>query len=87
MTTSSQEEIIEETPAKDDGNENETITSEKMTRDIQRLAHRLRSSLPCKLSLINREQTNVISRFSCQYTIYPFMKLKQTNQRLFIYLK
>lgn len=51
IVTSSTEEIIEETPVKDEGNENETISSEKMTRDIQRLAHRLRSSLPCKYFL------------------------------------
>ena len=45
---SSTQEIIEETPVKDEGNENETIPSDKMTRDIQRLTVRLRSSNPCE---------------------------------------
>lgn len=40
------EESIEETPIKD---ENDEISTEKMTKDIQRLAHRLRSSVPCKI--------------------------------------
>lgn len=43
VVNSSTQEIIEETPVKDEGNENE---SDKMTRDIQRLAVRLRSSHP-----------------------------------------
>jgi hypothetical protein len=46
--TSSSKDIIEETPVKDDS-ENDTISSDKMIRDIQRLAVRLRSSAPCKI--------------------------------------
>jgi hypothetical protein len=42
------QEIIEETPVKEDC-ENDTIQSDKMGRDIQRLAVRLRSSIPCKI--------------------------------------
>jgi hypothetical protein len=45
IKTSASKDIIEETPMKD---ENDVIISEKMTRDIQRLAHRLRSTVPSK---------------------------------------
>jgi hypothetical protein len=49
IKNSSSQEIIEETPIKDEDIENDTISTDKMTRDIQRLSHRLRSSIPCKL--------------------------------------
>ncbi len=49
---SSSKEIIEETPVKEEDIENDTIPSDKMTRDIQRLAVRLRSSIPCKILYI-----------------------------------
>jgi hypothetical protein len=48
IRSSSSKEIIEETPVKEEEIENENISSDKMTRDIQRLNHRLRSSIPCK---------------------------------------
>ncbi|CAF3999824.1 unnamed protein product, partial [Rotaria magnacalcarata] len=44
--TSKAQEIIEETPIKEETIENDAISSDKMTRDIQKLAHRLRSSIP-----------------------------------------
>jgi hypothetical protein len=50
IITSSSKEIIEETPVKEEDDiENDTILSDKMARDIQRLSHRLRSSMPCKI--------------------------------------
>jgi hypothetical protein len=52
IITSSSKEIIEETPVKDEEDiENDNISTDKMTRDIQRLSHRLRSSIPCKICL------------------------------------
>jgi hypothetical protein len=48
-TSTSSQEIIEETPVKED----DTISSDKMTRDIQRLSHRLRSSIPRKILYIH----------------------------------
>lgn len=47
---SSTQEIIEETPVKEEDTENDSTSSDKMMRDIQRLSLRLRSSIPCKTS-------------------------------------
>jgi len=52
IITSSSKGIIEETPVKEEEDiENDNISTDKMTRDIQRLSHRLRSSIPCKIYL------------------------------------
>ena len=51
--TSSSKDIIEETPVKEDS-ENDTMSSDKMVRDIQRLAVRLRSSAPCKIFFLSK---------------------------------
>ena len=44
---SNDDHAIEETPVKELDLELDNKTSEKMTRDIQRLAVRLRSTIPC----------------------------------------
>ncbi|UJR32207.1 hypothetical protein I4U23_019672 [Adineta vaga] len=44
--SSTTQEIIEETPIKNDDVENTIVSSDKMMRDIQRLSLRLRSTIP-----------------------------------------
>jgi hypothetical protein len=80
VTSSSSQEIIEETPMKD---ENDIIPTEKMTRDIQRLALRLRSSIPCKIKV----EKIILIFLSFQCMIFPSMIINRLNQLLFIYLK
>ena len=43
-------EIIEETPVKEDDIGNDVLSADVMAREIQRLSLRLRSSTPCKIS-------------------------------------
>ncbi|CAF1072824.1 unnamed protein product [Adineta ricciae] len=45
-TPTTKQEVIEETPVKDDDVETENMPSDKMMRDIQRLSVRLRSTIP-----------------------------------------
>ena len=48
LTNSISKDIIEETPAKEIDVEVDNQGSDKMMRDIQRLAVRLRSTIPCR---------------------------------------
>jgi hypothetical protein len=47
--TSEENEVIEETPIKEDENGNDILQADIMAREIQRLSVRLRSSTPCKI--------------------------------------
>ena len=44
-------EVVEETPVKEDSDGNDMIPSDVMAREIQRLSLRLRSSTPRKISI------------------------------------
>ncbi len=47
-------EVVEETPIKEDDNGNDILPLDVMTREIQRLSLRLRSSTPCKIRSFNK---------------------------------
>ena len=47
--TSEENDVIEETPVKEDENGNDILQADIMAREIQRLSVRLRSSTPCKI--------------------------------------
>lgn len=71
-TPVTKQEVIEETPVKDDDVETENMPSDKMMRDIQRLSVRLRSTIPCTIDfhLANPTQTFLfISVFDIPVTI------------------
>ncbi|CAF1056814.1 unnamed protein product [Rotaria magnacalcarata] len=85
--TSKAQEIIEETPIKEETIENDAISSDKMTRDIQKLAHRLRSSIPLyEKSVFDNQSTKpaavhlsqVVNRVSrCNYVLRNFVREAQ----------
>lgn len=83
-TSSTSKEIIEETPIKDENNENDSISSDKMSREIQRLSHRLRSSIPGMVFIILSTVCNLLF-LKCM--IILFMIINRLNQQLFIFLK
>jgi len=87
IITSSSQEIIEETPIKEEDIENENISSDKMVRDIQRLTHRLRSSIPLyDIPVYDNQSTKpttlhlsqVVNRVSrCNYVLRRFVREAQ----------
>jgi hypothetical protein len=82
--TSEENEIVEETPIKEDENGNDMLPADIMAREIQRLSLRLRSSTPCKISII---QFNIHFLLLSKCTMFPFSIINQVNQQLFIFLK
>ncbi|CAF2573264.1 unnamed protein product [Rotaria sp. Silwood2] len=80
-------EIIEETPVKEEDIENETMSSDRMARDIQRLAHRLRSSIPLyDISIYENQSTKpttvhlsqIVNRVTrCNYVLRHFVNEAQ----------
>ena len=85
MTSSSQDTIdenhvVEETPVKDDEQAYEILPSEAMSREIQRLSLRLRSST----SRESHARSSISTHRALQCTMARLSNLKQRNPPLFI---
>ncbi|CAF0966577.1 unnamed protein product [Adineta steineri] len=84
---STSQEVIEETPVKDKHIENETIPSDRMARDIQKLTLRLRSSVPLfDIPIMDNQPTKpttlhlsqVVNRVSrCNHVLRHFVREAQ----------
>ncbi|CAF0831844.1 unnamed protein product [Adineta ricciae] len=59
-TPTTKQEVIEETPVKDDDVETENMPSDKMMRDIQRLSVRLRSTIPCAIDILVANRIQIL---------------------------